>query len=133
MKKEQSQQKDQSPLRFEDCIDTINEEIKKRRQKWGLKEVSSLDYDDVSQILRLHIYTKWNQWDQSRPLTNWINRIITNRTKNLVRDNFGNVAPPCVGKPQCVYNLGSNLCAFTASGVKCSECKLYAENDSPMR
>ena len=40
---------------FEDCILTINQEINKRRGKWQLKAISWMDFDDVAQILRIHL------------------------------------------------------------------------------
>lgn len=107
---------------FEDKIEEINKEISKRRSRWQLSSLSYMDFDDVSQILRLHVYEKWSQWDQSRPLLNWLNTAITNRMVNIVRDNYGRFAPPCNG---CSYNTGDNSCTFTPSGEKCSECPLF--------
>lgn len=109
---------------FEDKIDAINTEIAKRRPKWMLNCISYLDFDDVSQIIRIHIYKKWDQWDQKRPLVNWVNTIITNQLINLVRNHYGHVAPPCNG---CDANQGGNLCSTTFSGTKCSECPLYLD------
>ena len=43
-------------LKFEDCIEKINQEIAKRKNKWNLTAINWMDFDDVSQILRLHIY-----------------------------------------------------------------------------
>ena len=42
-----------------------------------------MDYDDVSQIIRLHIYKKWDMYDPAKPLAPWLNRIITNQIKNF--------------------------------------------------
>ncbi len=109
-------------LTFEDKIDVINKEIAKRRHKWMLKSLSDMDFDDVSQILRLHIYNKWHLWKQELPLKNWVNRVITRRMCNLVRDKWGNVAPPC---RDCKFDEGENRCGHTPSGEKCNECPLY--------
>lgn len=109
---------------FEDCLPEIDEEIAKRRSKWQMNPVTQLDFEDVEQILRLHIYEKWNLWDQDRPLRNWLNRVITNRLMNLVRDNYSNLAPPC---SRCPMNQGANLCSGTPSGIKCGECPLYSK------
>lgn len=109
---------------FEDKIDVIDTEIAKRRPKWQLNCISYLDFDDVSQILRIHIHKKWKQWDQKRPLVNWVNTIITNQLINLVRNHYGYVAPPCNG---CDANQGANLCSTTPSKTKCEECPLYSD------
>ena len=53
---------------FEENIEIIDEEIAKRRSTWRLDAIAWMDYDDVSQILRTHIYRKWDQWDQRRSL-----------------------------------------------------------------
>ena len=43
-------------ITFEECIDTIDTEIAKRRGKWNLTSLSWIDFEDVSQIIRIHIY-----------------------------------------------------------------------------
>lgn len=108
---------------FEDKIDIINNELAKRRGKWQLSSLSYMDFDDVCQIIKLHIYIKWKQWDQERPLVNWLNRLITNRLINLSRDNYGSLAPPC---KDCPFSLWGEHCEYTPSGLKSPECKLYA-------
>lgn len=81
-----------------------------------------MDYEDVCQIIRLHIFSKWDQFDESRPIENWINSIITNQINNLIRDNYLVMAPPCA---TCKMNQGGTLCGYTPSGEQCSECPLY--------
>ena len=39
---------------FEDKIQEIDQEIAKRRNKWNLNALSWIDFDDISQILRIH-------------------------------------------------------------------------------
>ena len=107
---------------FEDKIDEINKEIMKRRSKWQLSSISYMDFDDVAQIIRVHIFNKWHQWDQTRPLVNWLNTAITHQMINEVRNNYGRFAPPCNG---CAYDAGSETCNFTKSGTKCTECPLF--------
>ena len=75
---------------FEESIDQINTEIIKRRSKWNLTVLAWMDFEDVAQILRIHIYKKWDLYDPSQPLGPWINRIISNQIKNLIRNNYGN-------------------------------------------
>ena len=43
---------------FEESIDIINSEIQKRKHRWHLTAIAWMDFDDVSQRLRLHIYKK---------------------------------------------------------------------------
>jgi len=107
---------------FEDKISVINREIMKRRGKWMLSSLSYLDYDDISQILRIHIFKKWDMWNQDLPLENWLNRVVTHKIINLVRDHYGRVAPPCNG---CPHNLADDSCSFTKTGSRGPQCPLY--------
>ncbi len=111
--------------KFEEKIGIINTEIAKRRGRWKLKAIPSIDYDDVQQILRLHIWKKWDQWDEGRPLEPWLNKIITNQITNLIRNLYGNFARPCI---TCPANQGgvppNGLCAIY--GKQCSDCPLFA-------
>jgi DNA-directed RNA polymerase specialized sigma24 family protein len=111
-------------LKFEDKIAEINCEILKRKNKWQLNAISYMDFDDVSQIIRIHIYKQWSKWNQEMPFLNWVNVIITNKIINIVRDNYSKLAPPCNG---CPSNIGGNSCSFTKSGERCAECPLYKE------
>ena len=45
-------------LKFEDFIDTIDEEISKRKNKWTLTSIAWMDFEDISQILKIHIFKK---------------------------------------------------------------------------
>ena len=85
MPKKKAQEK-----KFEDCIDVIDQEISKRRNKWTLTSIAWMDFDDISQILKIHIYKKWHLYDNSKPLAPWLNRIISNQLKNLIRNNYSN-------------------------------------------
>lgn len=107
---------------FEKNIDFINDEIAKRKSKWNLTALSWMDFDDVSQILRAHLFKKWHLYDSKKPLGPWINRIISNQIKNLVRNNYGNFAKPCL---KCASAQSEFDC--TIYGVQCEVCPLYAE------
>lgn len=117
---------------YEDKFETIDNEIRKRYYKWHLHALAWLDFDDVSQIIRAHIYKKWDQWDQLRPIEPWVNKIISNQLKNILRNNYSNFARPCIS---CKYNQSkeqgngqiSNLCSLTASGLQSDECPDYAK------
>lgn len=118
-------------IKYEDRVDVIDKELQKRKHKWHLNAVSWFDFEDVEQIIRFHIFKKWDQWDQKRPLEPWVNRIISNQLKNILRNNYSNFARPCLGCPfSQLSEEGAgrdNLCSFTASGLQSNECKLYAK------
>ena len=114
--------KKQKKLKFEECISTIDEEIRKRRGKWNLTALAWMDFDDVSQIIRIHIYKKWHMYDQEKPLGPWLNRIISNQIKNLIRNNYGNYSRPCL---KCAAAEGGDLCAIYSK--QDASCPLYEE------
>lgn len=80
-----------------------------------------MDYDDVSQIIRIHIYKKWSQYEVSRPLAPWLNSIITNQIRNLIRNHYSNYARPCL---KCAAAIDNNGCSIYTT--QCSDCPLYA-------
>lgn len=124
--------KTKSKKTFEEMYAVIDELIKKRKQKWTLKAVAWLDFEDIQQIIRIHIHGKWHLWDQKRPIGPWANRIITNQLRNIIRNNYGSFAKPCVS---CSFSRDLNaseanvesFCGFTSSRKQCSECPLYAK------
>ena len=107
-------------VKFEDVIDKINIEIFKRRSRWNLTSLAWMDFDDVAQIIRFHIFKKWHLYNQERKLAPWINRIITNQIKNLIRNNYSNFVKPCT---KCAAAEGDNDCAIYKT--QCSDCPLY--------
>jgi DNA-directed RNA polymerase specialized sigma24 family protein len=124
--------KDEQNFTFEQKYKEIAVEIKKRRGKWFLNSLAWFDFQDVEQIICAHISKKWHQWDQNRPLGPWINKIITNQMKNILRNNYSNFVRPCLS---CPFNQSrssvdtgisnGSLCGFTSSGLQDSECPLY--------
>jgi RNA polymerase sigma factor (sigma-70 family) len=119
---------------YEDLYPVIDREIRKRRGKWSLSSLAWIDYDDVSQIIRAHIFNKWTQWDQERALLPWVNKIITNQLKNILRNYYSNFVRPCLS---CPFNQAAptkatsgaidSLCGFTSSGLQDNECPLFAK------
>jgi hypothetical protein len=107
--------------KFEDFISIIDAEIAKRRHKWNLTSITWMDYDDVSQIIRIHIFKKWDQYQASRPLAPWLNSIITNQIRNLIRNHYSNYARPCL---KCAAATDNDGCAIY--GKQCEDCPLYA-------
>lgn len=97
---------------FENCIEIIDQEISKRKNKWTLTSISWMDFDDISQILKIHIFKKWHLYDQSKPLSPWLNRIISNQLKNLIRNNYSNYCKPCL---KCAAAEPDSGCAIYGS------------------
>ena len=116
---------------YSDKSEAIDRELKKRRGKWFLNSVTWFDFDDVCQIIRAHIFNKWHQWDQRRPLEPWLNRIISNQLKNILRNHYSNFVRPCLNCPFNTSGASSgkvgSLCGFTPSGLQDSSCPLYAK------
>ena len=106
---------------FEDFIDVINSEIIKRKTKWNLTAINWMDFSDVAQILRIHIYKKWHLYDHKKPLAPWVNRIISNQIKNLIRNNYSNFTRPCL---KCSAAESEEGCSIY--GKQCNSCPLYA-------
>ena len=106
---------------FEDCLELINQEIIKRKSKWNLSSIAWMDFDDVSQIIRIHIYQKWNQYNPEKPLKPWISTIISHQIKNLIRNNYTNYASPCL---RCDAAVGEDGCKIYKE--QCDACPLYA-------
>lgn len=113
-----------SNIIFEDKISIIDRIIEKHRPVWTLKAVAWMDYDDIAQDLRLHIYEKWHLWDQTRPIEPWLNTVVHNRIVNILRDHYSNFKKPCV---ECKFKDGEESCLFTPSKIQCAECPLYAK------
>jgi RNA polymerase sigma factor (sigma-70 family) len=113
--------------KFEDYADVIDAAIKRQKSKWQLNAINWFDFDDVEQIIKVHIHKKWDMWDQKRPLEPWIGRIISNQIRNLIRNHYGNYTKPC---NNCQFSLGDNLCSITASNLQDSQCKLYEKWES---
>lgn len=107
---------------FEDRIQDIDREIAKRRSRWQLKAITWMDFDDVAQIIRVHIHKKWKLWNQNRDLLPWLNRVISHQIRNIVRNVYSNYSRPCL---RCPANQGEDLCSIYHK--QCSDCPLYAK------
>ena len=106
---------------FEESIQEIDFEINKRRKKWSLTTITWMDFEDVAQILRIHIYTKWHLYDSTKPLAPWLNRLISNQIKNLIRNTYSNFTRPCL---KCSASEGSEFCSIY--GKQDNSCPLFA-------
>lgn len=117
---------------FEEAYPEIAAIVAKRRRDWTY--LSILPWEDVSQILLIRLYTKWDHYrpDKAPKMEHWVNTVITHALANLRRDNSLRYARPCIGGGKtngksCAYNQGGDSCAYTKSGLQCAECPLYAE------
>ncbi len=107
---------------FNDYLEIIDTEIAKRRYKWSLNSLAWMDFDDVAQIIRIHIHNKWAQYDTSRPIQPWLNAVISSQIKNLIRNNYGNYARPCLRCDAAEDNTGCKIYK-----TQCDSCPLYAD------
>lgn len=106
---------------FEGNIDLINLELRKRQGNWTLSSIQYLDYDDISQIIRIHIFQKWHLYDQTKPLGPWLNKIISHQIKNITRNLYGNYSKPC---NKCSAAEPDEGCKIYVK--QCNSCPLYA-------
>ena len=109
---------------FDSQCESLEELLKKYRPKWQLSALAWIDYDDVCQIIRFHIYKKWHLWDQTRPFKPWASIIISNQIKNLVRNNYSSFAKPCL---RCPHNMGATSCDWTKSGEQDESCPIFSK------
>jgi DNA-directed RNA polymerase specialized sigma24 family protein len=110
--------------RFEDKIEEIERALEKKRNKWDLDAVPSVDYDDIKQVIMTHIYKKWHLWDQTKPIEPWLSRVVSNQFKNLLRNHYGNYVRPCL---KCPHNLGGDSCGLNPSGKQENTCAEFGE------
>jgi len=106
--------------KFESFLPCINVEIEKRRSRWLLNSITWMDFDDVSQILKMHIFQKWSQYDATKPIEPWLNRIISNQIKNIVRNNYSNYTKPCL---KCAAALPDGGCSVYKT--QSDQCKMF--------
>ena len=106
---------------YEDKTDEIDEVLHKLQGRWRLSAINWMDYEDVAQIIRIHISKKWHLWDQSKPIGPWVNTVASNQMRNMVRNLYSTYLPPC---NNCVYNTGGKSCGITSSGFQDADCPL---------
>jgi len=109
-------------LSYGDKSDIIDTEITKRKSKWHLDAITWMDFDDVKQLIRIHVHEKWHLWDQSRPIEPWLNKLISHKIINIIRDHYWCHARPCL---RCDANQGGELCGIYQT--QCEACPLYAK------
>jgi len=107
---------------FEDSYPLIKIELLKKKHKWTLTSLAWINWEDIEQIISLHIWKKWYQYDPSKPLAPWLSRIIHNQIKNLIRNNYSNYSKPCA---KCAAAQGLDGCKIYVE--QCEACPLYED------
>lgn len=101
--------------------------VDNRQSSWKLTTVA---WEDVSAVIIERIWNKFDLYEPSKPLDRWVNTVITNAIANILRQNLWKTARPCVAATAygncCVYNMGSNRCSWTKSGLQDSTCHFFA-------
>lgn len=111
-------------LPVEEILPLAQKLIARRRHKW---KMTTLAWEDVAQRLLIRIWQQYHLYNPAKaPLENWMNFLISNEWKNILRNILFKHAPPCIGKGGCSFNQGGDACGYTPSGLKCGECPLYA-------
>jgi len=108
---------------YEECLPAIDKELKKRESRWHLERVTYLNYQDVCQIIRCHFYVKWSQLDCSQFILKWVNTVITNQTRNVIRNIWTSKSSIC---NQCPANKGGGVCELYGE-TRNSDCRVYNE------
>ena len=104
-------------------IEPIIEQILLRyRGKWNLDVIKFYEFEDFKQDVKLHIYLKFDKWNQEEPFEPWCSRVIRNQLINKKRNLFTNHNKPC---SDCYFNGGGDSCTFTKSRLQNEECGEY--------
>lgn len=110
---------------FEECLPIIDALLQKRKYRWQLTGLTWIGWDDVAQILRIHVFNKWELYDQSQKIEPWLNKIFSSQMINLARNNFYRFSKPCL---KCAFSENSDeSCGFTKEGVQNESCPIYAK------
>ncbi len=109
---------------FEDKIEEIDQLLDINRSKWQLDAIQWFDYDDVKQIIRIHINEKWDLWIQERPFKPWCRQVVQNQIRNLIRNHYLTFSKPCL---RCKHYVSEDGCAFTRSKQQDDSCPDYAK------
>ncbi len=107
---------------FEACIPTLDKLLSKNKHKWQLKIIGYMEWEDIAQIVRIHIFKKWHLYNPHQNFSPWANTIINNQLKNIRRNVYDSCSRPCL---KCVYNLGGDSCDWTIGGKQDSGCPLF--------
>ena len=107
---------------FEEALPAIERLLALNKHKWQLKIISSLEWEDIAQIVRIHLFNKWHLYNPKRNFSPWANTIINNQLKNIRRNVYDFCSRPCL---KCSYNLGGDLCGWSKDEKQNSSCPIY--------
>lgn len=107
-------------MTFEEALPEIDILLKKNKHKWQLTAIVYMDYDDVCQQIKLHLWKKWTMYDQKKELAPWVNTIIGHQLLNLQRNHYYYMSKPCL---RCAANEGGDLCSIYQK--QCEACPIY--------
>lgn len=106
---------------YEQYAELIDREIQKRKLKWHLTAVNYIDFDDISQVLRTHIAKKLQLYKPEKSaFVNWLNTVISNQIRNLLRNHYGSFAKIC---NKCAAAEGEEGCRIY--GSQCAACPAF--------
>lgn len=108
--------------KFVKNFEIIAAQVDRHKFKWRLKAVPSVTWDDVRQLLLIHIWKKIDQWDETRPIEPWVNTIVNNQLINMLRNLYGRYARPCIN---CPANQGGDLCSIY--GTQNEDCSILRQ------
>jgi hypothetical protein len=109
--------------RFNESYPIIKVTIEKQRHRWNLTALNWIDFDDVFQIILIHVYNKWKQFDPERgSLVAWLSVLSNHQISNIIRNLYGNYSRPCL---KCEASEDTDGCKIY--GKQCDNCPLYAE------
>lgn len=106
---------------FEELADIVQREIEKYRSRWTLRAIAYWDFDDTKSIIFLHVFKKFDKWDQTRSIFPWLHTIIRHQIDNLLRDKYYSFQKPCVNC-EAFESLTESCLVF---GLPCLECPKY--------
>jgi len=114
-------------LTFEEALPTIQILLNKNKHKWQLKIINWMEWEDIEQIIKLHIWQKWNLYDNKQSFSPWANTIINNQLRNIRRNVYDSFSRPCL---KCAYNMGNDSCGWTPDSRQNSACPLFKKWES---
>lgn len=110
-------------LPFDDVAEMIQRQISFHRSSWTY---SKLEWEDVAQMILIRVWKKYELFDPNKaPLGGWVNTVIVNALKNILRDNLYKSARPCIQHGGCAFDTGGDMCSQTPSGLQCEECPIF--------
>ena len=110
-------------LTFEERYDETVHWVDKRRHKWDLW---MLEWADARQRLIIRVWKQYPLYDPAKgPYSHWVNKVISNEWKNILRDHYTSFSRPCI--LGCPFNAGGEQCTKTLSGLQCVECPLFRD------